>query len=35
MEDVGVKVGQMMETEATREPEERGPEKRSLSIEDL
>jgi hypothetical protein len=35
MEDVGVRVGQMMETEAAREPEERESEKRSLSIEDL
>jgi hypothetical protein len=35
MEGVGVRVGQMMETEAAREPEEREPEKRSLSLEDL
>jgi hypothetical protein len=35
IEDVGMKVGQMMETEAAREPEEREPEKRSLSTEDL
>ncbi len=32
MEVVGVRVGQMMETEAAREPEEREPGKRSLSI---
>jgi hypothetical protein len=35
MEGVGVRVGQMMETEAAQEPEEREPEKRSLSLEDL
>ncbi len=35
MEDVGIKVGQMMKTEATREPEEKEPGKRSMSIEDL
>jgi hypothetical protein len=35
MEDVGIKVGQMMETEAAREPEEKEPGKRSMSIEDL
>jgi hypothetical protein len=35
MEGVGVRVGQMMETEAAREPEERETEKRSLSLEDL
>jgi hypothetical protein len=35
MEDGGVRVGQMMETEAAREPEEKEPEKQSLSIEDL
>jgi hypothetical protein len=33
MEDVGMKVGQMMETGAAREPEEKEPEKRSM--EDL
>ncbi len=35
MEGVGVRVGQMMETEAAREPEEERPKKRSLSLEDL
>jgi hypothetical protein len=35
MEGVGVRVGQMMETEAALEPEEREMEKRSLSLEDL
>jgi hypothetical protein len=35
MEGVGVRVGQMMEMEAAREPEERETEKRSLSLEDL
>jgi hypothetical protein len=35
MEGVGVRVGQMMESEAAREPEEREMEKRSLSLEDL
>ncbi len=35
MEGVGVRVGQMMETEATREPEEEKPKRRSLSMEDL
>jgi hypothetical protein len=35
MEGVGVRVGQMMESEAAREPEERETEKRSLSLEDL
>jgi hypothetical protein len=35
MEGVGVRVGQMMETEAAWEPEEREMEKRSLSLEDL
>jgi hypothetical protein len=33
MEDVGMKVGQMMETEAAWEPEEKESEKRSM--EDL
>jgi hypothetical protein len=33
MEDVGMKVGQMKETEATREPDNKETEKRSL--EDL
>jgi hypothetical protein len=35
MESVGVRVGQMMESKAAREPEERETEKRSLSLEDL
>jgi hypothetical protein len=35
MEGVGVRVGQMMETEAAREPEEGEARKRSLSMEDL
>jgi hypothetical protein len=35
MEGVGVRVGQMTETEAARELEERETEKRSLSLEDL
>ncbi len=35
MEGVGVRVGQMIETEATREPEEEKPKRRSLSMEDL
>ncbi len=35
MESVGVRVGQMMETEAAREPEERETGKRSMSLEDL
>ncbi len=35
MESVGVRVGQMMETEAAREPEEKEMEKWSLSLEDL
>jgi hypothetical protein len=35
MEGVGVWVGQMMETEAAREPEEEGTRKRSMSLEDL
>jgi hypothetical protein len=35
MEGVGERVGEMMETEATREPDEERPKKRSLSLEDL
>jgi hypothetical protein len=35
MEGVGVRVGQMMETEAAREPEEEGMRKKSMSLEDL
>jgi hypothetical protein len=35
MESMGVRVGQMMETEAAREPEERETKKRSLSLEGL
>jgi hypothetical protein len=35
MEGVGVRVRQMMETEATREPEDEKPKRRSLSMEDL
>jgi hypothetical protein len=35
MEGVGVRVGQMMETKATREPEEEGTRKKSMSLEDL
>jgi hypothetical protein len=35
MEGVGVRVGQMMETEAAREPEEGEARKRSMSMEDL
>jgi hypothetical protein len=35
MEGVGERVGEMMETEATREPEEKRPKRRSLSMEDL
>ncbi len=35
MEGVGVQVGQMMETEAAREPEEERPKMKSLSMEDL
>ncbi len=35
MEGVGVRVGQMMETEAAREPEEEGTRKKSMSLEDL
>jgi hypothetical protein len=35
MEGVGERVGEMMETEATREPDEERPKRRSLSMEDL
>jgi hypothetical protein len=35
MEGVGVRVGQMMETEAAREPEEEKPRRKSMSLEDL
>ncbi len=35
MEGVGERVDQMMETEAGREPEEEGPKRRALSMEDL
>jgi hypothetical protein len=35
MEGVGERVGQMMETEADREPEEERPRRRALSMEDL
>ncbi len=35
MEGVGVRVGQMMETEAAREPEEEKLRRKSLSMEDL
>jgi hypothetical protein len=35
MEGVGERVGQMMETEADREPEEERPKTRALSMEDL
>jgi hypothetical protein len=35
MEGVGERVGEMMETEATREPDEERPNRRSLSMEDL
>jgi hypothetical protein len=35
MEGVGVRIGQMMETEAAREPEEEKPKRKSLSMEDL
>jgi hypothetical protein len=35
MEGVGERVGQMMETEADREPEEEKPKRRALSMEDL
>ncbi len=35
MEGVGERVGQMMENEADREPEEEKPRRKALSIEDL
>jgi hypothetical protein len=35
MEGVGERVGQMMETEVDREPEEEKPRRRALSMEDL
>ncbi len=35
MAGVGERVGQMMENEAEREPEERGPKRRAISMEDL
>jgi hypothetical protein len=35
MEGVGERVGQMMETEAGREPKDDGPKRRALSMEDL
>jgi hypothetical protein len=35
MEGVGERIGVMMETEATREPDEERPKRRSLSMEDL
>jgi hypothetical protein len=35
IEGVGERVGQMMEDEADREPEERGPGRRAISMEDL
>jgi hypothetical protein len=35
MEGVGERFGVMMETEATREPEEERPRRKSLSMEDL
>jgi hypothetical protein len=35
MEGVGVRVGQMMETKAAREPEEERPKRKSLSIKNL
>jgi hypothetical protein len=35
MEGVGARVGQMMETEAAREPEEKEVGRRSMSMEDL
>ena len=35
MEGVGERVGQMMENEADREPEEERPRRRALSMEDL
>jgi hypothetical protein len=35
MEGVGERVGQMMENEADREPEEERPRREALSMEDL
>jgi hypothetical protein len=35
MEEVGERVGQMMESEADREPEEEKPRRKALSMEDL
>ncbi len=35
MEGVGERVGQMMENEADREPEEERPKRRAISMEDL
>ncbi len=35
MAGVEERVGQMMENEADREPEERGPRRRAISMEDL
>ncbi len=35
MEGVGERVGQMMETEADRDPEEEKPRRKTLSMEDL
>jgi hypothetical protein len=35
MENIGERVGQMMETEAAREPEEGGSRKKSMSVEEL
>jgi hypothetical protein len=35
MESVGARVGQMMETEAAREPEDGETKKKSMSLEDL
>jgi hypothetical protein len=35
MEGVGERVGQMMENEADREPEEEKPRRKALSMEDL
>jgi hypothetical protein len=35
MEGVGERVGQMMENEADREPEDGRPKRKALSMEDL
>ncbi len=35
MAGVGERVSQMMEDEADREPEERGPKRKAISMEDL